>query len=150
MRYFIPTKLVKVSGNSMLPNLASGQILVVDPRAYLSQNPHRGDIVVFPNPLNKGMDDIKRIVGLPGEYICIRDDNVFVNDILLEERYLKKPSPPITYEPRQWVLEENQYIVLGDNRLCSYDSRKFWSIQKEAIKGKAWLRVWPPRKWSFI
>ena len=151
MRYFIPTKLVKVRGNSMLPNLASGQILVVNPRAYLSQNPNRGDIVVFPNPRNNKMDIIKRIVGLPGESISIRDTDVFVDNKLLKESYLNKPCPPIRYEPIQWILEENQYVVLGDNRFCSSnDSRIFWPIQKDTIKGKAWLRLWPPQKWSFI
>ena len=134
----------------MLPNLASGQLLIFNQRAYISQNPNRGDIIVCPNPLNTGMNIIKRIVGLPGEYICMRDNNVFVNDQLLEEKYLNKIGGSTSDNSRQWILEENQYVVLGDNRLCSDDSRLFWPIQKEAIKGKAWLRVWPPRKWSFI
>jgi signal peptidase I len=134
----------------MLPNLVSGQRLIINSQAYVSQNPNRGDIVVFPNPKNDTVDFIKRIIGLPGEYISLKDSNIFVNNRLLEESYLKKIYPPITFEPRQWILEENQYIVLGDNRLCSDDSRNFWPIQKEAIKGKAWLRVWPPQNWGVI
>ena len=130
-----------VHGQSMEPNLQENQRVIVELLSYRFRPPQRGEIIVLNLPENHAEPLIKRVVGLPGEIIEIRDGAVYINDSPLDEPYLDQ----LTYGhvPRQIVPEEHVF-VLGDNRGCSNDSRYFGMVAFDSILGRAWLRYWPP------
>jgi signal peptidase I len=128
-----------VYGQSMEPNLSAYQRLIIDKISYHLHSPQRNDIVVIDLP---GMDEmlVKRVVGLPGETVELRNGVVLINGEPLDESFPHDFSlqtiPPLTLGPLQ-------YFVLGDNRGNSNDSRSFGPIQREYIVGRVWLRYWP-------
>ncbi|NWG16946.1 MAG: signal peptidase I [Chloroflexi bacterium] len=141
-----------VEGPSMQPNFYTGQVLVVSRLHYMMGNPQRGDIVVF-NPPNQPADEppyIKRIIGLPGDKVEIRETLVYVNDVLIEEPYINEPCRSSMCPDGSWQLGENEYFVMGDNRNHSSDSRRFGPITSEAIIGEALIRYWPPADWGLV
>lgn len=143
---FVGIRLVvqnfRIEGQSMEPTLYSDQYLLVNKLAYrLLGNPQRGDIVVF-QAWGQDKDFIKRVVGLPGETVEIKDNNVYLNDEALDEPYLDGAPTRDTMHPV--TLGEDQYYVLGDNRANSADSRAYGPLDAESIIGKAWLTYWPP------
>lgn len=143
---------------SMNPTLVDGDRVIVNRLSYQFSDIGRGDIVVFAKPPNQsgGADDlIKRVVGLPGETIVLRDGQVFVEEWLVEEPYLaqpdstrpKKPVIPGCDQPNperdRCVVPEGYVFVMGDNRNSSSDSRVFGPISTDTIVGRAFVRVWP-------
>lgn len=134
-----------VRGSSMEPTLHNGQYLVVSKISYLFSEPRRGDIVVFVSP-NGGEDYIKRIVGLPGERVEIRDGAVWINGYRLDEPYLNSGIP----YAGAWSLGPDEYFVLGDNRANSSDSHAWGPLPRRNIIGKAWLCYWPPQHWGLV
>ena len=90
---------------------------------------------------------IKRIIGLPGDSIEIREGKVFINGNPLDEPYIKEP---IEYEYPLQEIPENDYFVLGDNRNLSNDSHKGWTVPSDNIIGKVWITYWPPPQWKAI
>ena len=131
--------------SSMEPNLHPGQRLIINKIVYRFHEPERGDVIVFPNPNNPDEDFIKRIVGLSGEAIEIKDGAVYINGLRLDEPYIKDPH--IRPFPEQNIPEDN-YFVLGDNRNNSTDSRAGWTVFQQDIVGQAWLSTWPPSEWG--
>jgi len=143
----------QVNGQSMVPNLDDGDYLLTDKVSYRVGDPQRGDIVVFEAPqaancpIGTGCDFIKRVIGVPGEEVEVREHKVFINGQVLKETYL-----PDTYttEPGAYTngkvirLNEDEYMVFGDNRPYSSDSRAWGPITKSEIIGKAFFRYWPP------
>ncbi len=135
-----------VDGSSMEPNLHPGQTLRINKVVYNFHEPERGDVIVFLNPDNPDEPPyIKRIIGLPGETIEIKDGVVYINGLKLGEPYIKDPSSRSFPEQK---IPENEYFVLGDNRNNSQDSRAGWTVPVESIIGKAWLSTWPPSEWG--
>lgn len=130
---------------SMEPNLHPGQRLLINKVIYKLHEPERGDVIVFPNPNNPDEDFIKRIIGLPGETIEIKDGVVYINGLRLDEPYIKDPSSHPFSEQK---IAEDNYFVLGDNRNNSTDSRAGWTVPQQDIIGKAWLSTWPPSEWG--
>jgi signal peptidase I len=128
-----------VYGQSMEPNLSAYQRLIIDKISYHLRSPQRNDIVVIDLP---GMDEmlVKRIVGLPGETVELRNGIVLINGEPLAESFPHDFS--LQTLPAQ-ELGPLQYFVLGDNRGNSNDSRSFGPIQREYIVGRVWLRYWP-------
>ena len=152
----------RVQGQSMDPTLANQQHLLVSKLAYavvpfqtalaatvgdpdgdaafVFNPPQRGDIVVFHITDREGADLVKRVVGLPGETVEVRDGRVYIDGTLLPEPYLTKfdesDEGPVS-------VPEGHYFVLGDNRAVSYDSRYMGPIRMEQIVGKAWVSYWP-------
>lgn len=132
-----------VYGSSMEPNYVHGEYILINEIVYQFKNPLRGDVVVFKYPLNPSESYIKRIIALPGETIEIKDGGVFIfnkeapEGVLLKESYL---SESIRTEGEiKRTLGEDEYFVLGDNRLNSSDSR-FWGVlPRKNILGKSWL-----------
>lgn len=160
----------RVDGLSMEPALDTGQMILVNRQIYLhfdandvlnlvpfverdGENvvypfhpPLRGDIIVFNAP-TAGSDKpfIKRVIGLPGETVSVRDGQVLINGRTLDEDYLGStatswPGRPDGYE---LVVPEDHYFVLGDNRNNSTDSRSFGPVPMDSVIGKAWISYWP-------
>ncbi len=136
----------QVRGSSMEPTLHDGQYLVVSKLSYWLNSPRRGDIMVFHPPNGLSDDYIKRIVGLPGEQIRIRDGEVLVDGVPLDEPYVAQRG---AYSGA-WALGGDEYFVLGDNRGNSSDSHTWGTLPRENIIGKAWLCYWPPETWGVL
>ena len=153
-----------VQGESMEPSFRRDQYVLVSRMAYRRREASRGDVVVLHYPRQPGRNYIKRIVGLPGEKVRVEGSRVFIDGRLLEEPYLQAEGPPgksntplrsatpggSLDRPDEWSLGERQYLVLGDNRSNSHDSRSFGPLGGELIVGKAWIRYWPPGEWGII
>lgn len=137
---------IRIDGSSMEPNLHHGEFVIVSKVNYRIGDPERGDVVVFDFPRNITQEYIKRVVGLPGEEIKIKEGQVFVNGVALTEPYLKM-------EPRyegEWLVQENELFVLGDNRNNSSDSHNWGMVPMENVVGEALLVYWPPSSWGLI
>lgn len=142
-----------VISSSMEPTLQVGQHLIINKVVYKFHEPKRGDIVVFHPPSNNSRNAIpliKRIIGLPGESVEIKDGMVYIHQedgsvLPLDEPYIKELAK---YPFKSGKIPENEYFMLGDNRNNSGDSREGWTVPLLNIIGKAWLSVWPPAEWG--
>jgi len=134
----------QVRGTSMEPSLHTGQYVIVSKLSYRLNDPQRGDIVVFRPPNGAREDYIKRIIGLPGERVEIREGAVWVNGYRLEEPYIASRIP----YTGAWELGPDEYFVLGDNRASSSDSHSWGPVPRENIVGKVWICYWPPQYWG--
>lgn len=141
-----------VEGPSMQPTFFTGQVLMISRLNYMITAPQRGEIVVF-NPPNARPDDspyIKRLIGMPGDTVEIRDTQVYVNGQALNETYINEPCQPNKCPDRSWTLGPNEYFLMGDNRNRSEDSRAFGAVTRDRLIGEALIRYWPPRDWGII
>ena len=128
-----------VHGQSMEPNLHTDQRLIVEKVSYKLRPPRRGEIVII-NPDHTEIPLIKRVIGLPGETVEIRDNRVFVDGIALQEDYLVDVVQP-NYGPS--VVPAGHVFVMGDNRGASNDSRAFGAVPTDRIVARAWISYWP-------
>ena len=127
----------RVAGHSMEPYLLEGDMILVS-RRFPGGMPRRGDVVAFREPESGGIS-IKRVCGLPNERIEIIDGAVFVNGEPLPEPYVSRaPSRPNPYDSAEWTTGEDEFVLLGDNRGDSKDSRAFGSVARDAIAGRVW------------
>lgn len=141
-----------VEGRSMEPNFHTGQVLMISRVNYMLGDPERGQIVVFNAP-GKPADEppyIKRLIGMPGDTVEIREQKVYVNGQELNEPYINEPCSPSSCRDNTWVLEANQYFLMGDNRNNSHDSRAFGPVPRERIIGEALVRYWPISVWGIV
>jgi signal peptidase I len=141
IRYFI-VELYLVEGPSMRPTLVNGERLVVNKFIYYFKTPQRGEIIVFRYPRDPSRDFIKRVIGVPGDMIEVRDGRVFRNGELLEEPYIlevTRGGMPASKVP------EGHLFMMGDNRNNSEDSRSraVGFVPYEMVKGKAVMVFWP-------
>jgi signal peptidase I len=130
----------------MEPSLHDGEFVVINRLAYRWANPDRGEIIVFNFPLDPERRFIKRIIGLPGDTVTVRQGTVFVNNTPIEEPYIFA-SPQYDGE---WLVEEGHYFVLGDNRNNSSDSQNWGSLDAQDIIGKAVVVYWPIKDLGII
>lgn len=165
----------RVVGSSMEPTVVEGEYVLVNKLAYVrfdSSNPlhwmpfltegpndnayllgppQRGDMVVFHSPYcptaGSGEQCIKRIIGLPGETVSIREGQVFINDIPLQEPYLGRHD---RRSVDRYKVPANSYFAMGDNRPGSYDSRDWGAVRLKDVVGKAWVSYWPPSSASVL
>ncbi|WP_099203168.1 signal peptidase I [Miniphocaeibacter massiliensis] len=135
-----------VSGVSMEPTLETNDKLFVNKVSFLVDNVERGDIVEFHNPNNEGEDFIKRVIGIEGDIVEIRDNKVYVNGNMLKEDYTSSNGETIYYNENRWEIGKGKVFVLGDNRPRSNDSRSFGPISKKSIVGIAFFRYSPLSK----
>ena len=136
-----------VNGDSMQPTLHNGDMLIVQKVAY--QHPKRFDIIVFDSLDGKGTLFIKRVIGLPGETVQIADGVITIDGEVLEEHYGMEPMEAAGLAAEPFVLGEEEYFVLGDNRNHSKDSR-LWKTSNyvtwDELVGKAFFRYYPSLK----
>lgn len=139
--FFVATVFI-VDGASMLPNLQSGEIVLVNRLIYQIGQPERGDIVVLRYPGDPTKRTfVKRIIGLPGEKIVLKDNQVLINNTPLVESYLESVTRPVRHQ--EYVVPANEYYTLGDNRPASNDSRTFGSTPKRFLVGRVSAIIWP-------
>lgn len=144
----------KVQQQSMERTLEPEQYVLVDKLTPRFDSYKRGDIVVFTPPADWGEDGtpfIKRVIGLGGDEVEIRDDGkVYVNDDALEEPYVFSDEPggppqatTAPLDQARWTVPDGDLFLMGDHRSNSADSRTFGSVPVEQVIGRAWLRYWP-------
>lgn len=136
----------EVVGTSMVPNFQNGEHLIANKIIYKVSAPKRGDVVIF--KYSDTQDFIKRVIGMPGDTVSLKDGKFYVNDVLLNEsEYLSEivytGGGDFLHEGESIVVPEEMYFVSGDNRPHSSDSREFGPVSVASIKGKAWLVYFP-------
>jgi signal peptidase I len=161
----------KVEGSSMHPTLEGGQYLLVNKLVYFRIDkerlsrvipfwrvadaeqsfavhpPKRGEVIVFHFPRDPSRDFVKRVIGVPGDRVEIRNGRVYVNGRSLDEPYLTSRD---NSDMDQVYLGEGEYFVLGDNRRGSNDSRNWGPVPEANILGKVWIIYWPLSKWGLL
>ena len=159
IRFFLFTPIV-VDGDSMLPTLEDGDRMIVNKFKYTIGEPERFDIIVFHAPEQK--DYIKRVIGLPGDYIEYKNDQLYINGELYEEPYLDELKEELTegsltfdftlqeLDPTIDVIPEDYVLVLGDNRRYSKDSRHIGLVHVDEIVGSSKFVFWPIKDIKFV
>lgn len=147
IRYFIAQPFY-VKGASMEPNFHEHDYLLVDEISYRFNEPKRGDVIVFRYPQDPQEYFIKRVIGLPGEKIEIKDGGVFITNasdesMKLNEAYLPFFTETVAQDSGPITLKNNEFFVLGDNRNGSKDSRSFGPVNKNFIIGRTFFRGLP-------
>lgn len=143
--YFVGTGTQTV-GNSMAPNLVDGEKILINKVVYVLSEPKPNDMVVFlPNGNTKSHYYIKRVIGVPGDTVQIRDGAIYINKKLFIDKFEAPAIDEAGLAKEEIQLGENEYFVLGDNRNDSEDSRyaNIGNIKKEYIVGKAWFLYSP-------
>ena len=143
----------EVLGSSMRPTYKNGEYLMANKLVYRFGEPQRGDVIIF--QYSETQDFIKRIVGIPGDSIMIKDGKIYVNGNQLDESsYLQETvytsGGEYLAEGESITIGQNEYFVLGDNRAHSSDSRSFGPISENQIKGKAWIVYLPISEFRIV
>lgn len=135
---------------SMIPTIIENDRVLVCKFTYYFKEPQRGDIIVFEPPeiLNSKNDYIKRVIGLPGDKVQMKNNKVYVNDKALKEPYL---AEPLNYEYGPVTVPAKCLMVLGDNRNNSFDSH-YWNawLTRDRVKGKAFVTYWPLNRMKLL
>lgn len=152
IRYFLFTPIV-VDGDSMMPTLENGDRMIVNKFSYKIGEPDRFDIVVFHAPEQK--DYIKRVIGVPGDFVEYKDDQLYINGEPIDEPYLDAYKAEISegnltgdfslkdIDPSLDVIPEGYVFVMGDNRRFSKDSRHIGIVEQKEIIGNTNIIFWP-------
>lgn len=138
---------IRVDGNSMEPSFHNGNYVIVNRMAYRWGEISRGDVIVFPSPENHDEDLIKRVIGLPGDRVRIQDGFLYVNDVRIDEPYIRAPMASDLREVR---VPQGRVYVMGDNRNNSSDSRRWGPLDIEVILGKAVFVYWPVSDFGLV
>jgi len=146
--YLLVLQPHKIKGASMEPNYPDGEFLLTDKVTYKFNEPERGDVIVFKAPPTYEDEFIKRIIGLPGDRVSINNGKVQINGKPLNEKYLDDQlitsGGSFLSEGEEMLVPQDQFLVLGDNRPYSFDSRAWGFVLKDKITGRAWFIYWPP------
>ncbi len=144
----------QVRGASMEPTFYTGDYIFTSKITYKFREPNRGDVVVFHSPKNADIEFIKRIIGLPGDKIVIRNSEVYVNDTLIDEPYIAAKTPlrdgGYIKEDEPLIVPSGQIFVMGDNRPRSSDSREFGPVPISSVIGQVFFRYFPSDKMGII
>lgn len=138
----------EVKGESMYPNFYDKEYVLTNLIALRFQNPSRGDVIVFKAPPDPEKDYIKRVIGIPGDTISIKDGIIYINNSPLDESSYIKPDIK-TYpgaflsEGKTVTIPEGEYFVMGDNRLYSSDSREWGFVKRDLVIGDSMFVYWP-------
>lgn len=141
-----------IPSGSMLPTLEINDRLVIDKVSYRFKTPNRGDIVVFHPPAAAGAQFsreafIKRVIGLPGEVIEVKDGQVYADGVALSEPYIEAP-PDYVWGPK--TVPQDSYLMLGDNRNNSDDGHVWGFLPSDRIIGRATIRFWPLDRLAYL
>lgn len=147
-----------VYGSSMEPNFHNHEYIIVNEVSYKMHKPARGDVIVFKFPQSKNKIYIKRIIGLPGEHLVVKDNQVTIynqnypSGIELRENYIPSENKTLARnnDYSDIALKDNEYYVMGDNREASSDSREWGPLPSDLIIGKAWVVCWPFADWRIV
>lgn len=144
----------QVKGASMEPTFISGDYIFTSKITFRFRPPERGDVIVFKSPGNQDIEFIKRIIGLPGDKLLFKSEEVFVNGIQLHEDYISAKTnlwpEGFAKEDEEIVVPEGQLFVMGDNRPRSSDSREFGPIPFTSVIGHVVFRYFPSNKMGII
>jgi len=146
IRYYLVQPFF-VKGASMEPNFEDGDYILVDELSFRFRDAERGEVIIFRFPQQPSQFFIKRIIGLPEETVQVKDNQVTVfneenpEGFVLSETYLAPEQK--TLGTMTTKLDDNEYFVLGDNRLQSSDSRRWGPVNQNLVMGRAFLRPWP-------
>lgn len=148
IRTFIITPIL-VSGDSMKPNLHNNEVLLVKKIGYNSSTIERFDIIIIKEEKE---EIIKRVIGMPGEHISYKNNKLYVDDKLVSENFKFYDTKDFNLEEicNCTTIPEGKYLVLGDNRPISKDSRIIGLIDEKDIVGKAVYRIWPISKFGSV
>lgn len=152
--YFFFGQFLQVIGDSMVPTFKDQEQLVAEKFSIKFSPLKRGEIAIFEHPQIADRYLIKRVVGLPGEELKIADGDIYINAEFLEESYLSnevvtKGGPVIT-EGDHFIIPDDMYVMLGDNRPESSDSRDFGPIRIENIIGRVFFVYYPIQNFRFV
>ena len=140
---------VVVDGDSMAPALTAGQYVLVSRLAYRVSAPTLGDIVVAREPVRPDVLCVKRIVGVPGDEVRQERGGLWLNGLLVDDTG-KGGLPESASASFEWRLGDDEYMMLGDNRRDSRDSRAFGPVKRGHILGRVWFRYWPRERWGRV
>jgi signal peptidase I len=145
IRYFVFQPFI-VRGASMEPNFQDADYLIVDQMTYRFSEPQRGDVIVFENPEVSNKKYIKRVIGLPEEEVTVKGAEIVIKnkegEVVLEETYIAEENQPIFFKgSKNFVLGEEEYFVLGDNRKASLDSRSWGALSDDYIIGRVLFQI---------
>lgn len=142
----------RVSGQSMETTLQDGDNLIVDKISYRFHDPSRYDIIVFPYKYEENTYYIKRIIGLPGETVQVKNGEVYIDGEILGEDYGAEAMEDAGIASEPIELGTDEYFVLGDNRNHSSDSRdpSVGVLRREDLIGRAWIRIYPFDEMGFV
>ena len=130
---------------SMRPTLEEGDRVLINRLSYHFRDPEKGDVVIFHSPTTDGEDLVKRVVGVAGDRLAVKDGVLWVNGVAQEELYLM--DRPFAGPDEEWTVPEGKVFVMGDNRNNSGDSRFFGAIDVDSIMGCAFAVYWPLGHW---
>ncbi len=150
LAFLIKTFILQISyipTGSMIPTLNEREAVLVIRIPYYFREPSRGEVIVFKYPQDPTKEYVKRLIGLPGDIIEIKNGVVYVNGKALDEPYVKNKSSD-NYGPIK--VPKDNYFVLGDNRPVSVDSRYWGFVPKKNLVGKAVLLLWPPQRLGLV
>lgn len=137
----------QVDGKSMEPNFHNAEYILTDKLSYRIHAPKRGDVVVFHSPQDERVDFIKRIIGVPGDTVKVSGGHVFLSGVKLEEQYINEPGAVLAgrymREGMEIEVPPDHYLVMGDNRNHSSDSREWGLVSTTNLVGRAFFRYWP-------
>lgn len=137
----------QVDGHSMEPNFHNGEYILTDKVSYRFHEPRRGDVVVFHSPQDERVDFIKRVIGLPGDTVAVKDGYAYVNGVKLPETFINDPGQVLPgaflAADTPVTVPDGEFFVMGDNRLHSSDSREWGFVTRAEIVGRAFFRYWP-------
>lgn len=142
----------EVKGSSMYPTFKDKEYLLTEKISYELGDPKRGDVVIFKAPASEpcSADEceyIKRVIGIPGDKVMVKEGDVYVNGEMLDQSFLPEKvytsQGEYMEEGVEKVVPEGQYLCFGDNRPNSRDGREFGPIDRDLIIGKAFVKYWP-------
>ncbi len=144
-----------VQGSSMEPNLHNNDRIIISKISYKIEPVKRGDVIVLQSPSNSDIWFVKRVIALPGESIKIQSGSVYVNDSILNEPYISHESTNtwengFLHDNETYLVPQDYFFVLGDNRPRSSDSRMFGPVHISSVVGKAIYRFFPPNQTGFV
>lgn len=139
----------KIPSGAMVPSLLPGDHLLVDKFTYRKNKPQRGDVVIFPFPADPSKPFVKRLIGLEGDIIEVRNKQLYINNEAYAEDYIvhnERDTIPASIQPRDFfgpiTIPPNSYFVMGDNRDRSFDSRFWGLVDKSTVEGKVKSIYW--------